>query len=397
MTAAEAIRERDKSALVSIFSGEEDLLYSRVQLPNYVRGKISREQVFLRSRDDYAEKNLELWLGESVIELDIHKKEVVTSRDRIFHYGKLLIAAGGRVSNWMPQSPNLPNIFRFQTIGDADKYRAYLESHPGKRALVVGGGFIALEYLESFLTYRLETSLVLKTDSFFSGLLTPRGNTILEDNLLRHGLIKIYRNNDVIAVEEKIDGLHAHLQDEKIIIDAIAVGVGLTRNTEIFKEAGLSVARGILVNEYLETDVSDVYAAGDIAEYEDAQFGGKRLLGMWTNAFLQGRIAGINMVSGRTQFITVPNYSIPHLGLYVAIIGHCSRASATQITERATNDSNEYELFFLENDILVGTILINRAADTGILLKAIRERRNVSKLLVEMQNPAILLKNILNT
>ena len=146
VVAAETIRGRAPMASIGILSNEIHPLYSRVLLPSYLKGKIPREKVFLRTLGDFTEKRIDLMLERSVRRVNAESKEVILAGGPIFSYDKLLIASGGRVNDFSAGSTDADVFFRLQTIDDADMLRASISEI--RSPLVVGASFIGLEFLE---------------------------------------------------------------------------------------------------------------------------------------------------------------------------------------------------------------------------------------------------------
>ena len=331
VTAAETIRSRDRSGNILIVSKEREPLYSRVLLPNYVRGKIAREKVYLRTFDDYTKHGIDLALGQEVVGVNFDTRQVVTSEEKKISFGKILISAGGEVMPWDIAGVASDRVLRLQTIADADRCRARM-SGASSEAIVVGGGFIGLEFIESAVAYGYQAHLFLQEAHYFGDIYDLRGSEIIESNFARNG-VAVYPETSLSKIEEDAAGLIARGGRDIMVKGAwVGVDIGVKRNLAVFAGSGLQIGKGIRTDSFLQTGVPGVWAAGDIAEYFDPIFGQYRMLGNWTNAFMQGRIAGVNMSaedsSGSMEFRTVSGYSITHLGLQITHIGKTEGGSA---------------------------------------------------------------------
>lgn len=157
----------------------------------------------------------------------------------------------------------------------------------------------------------------------------------------------------------------------------MALGIGLERNIDFIRGAGILLGeRGIRTNEYLETNIEGIFSAGDAAEFYDVISGKYRLLGNWTNAFLQGKTAGLNMAGKREVFRNVSSYSITNLGFQITVIGECRADSDQEV--RIDKYKNQYERFCIQDDVLVGATLINRFQDKPYLTKLIEAKINIA-------------------
>lgn len=376
VTAAETIRENDSRSSIAIVSDESYPLYSRVMLPAYLKKKISREQLFLRKADDFFNKKIDLHLKEKVSFADFRKKEIGLANRTIIGYGKLLIASGGRASGWgRPEDQDI--IYRLQTLDDAD--RLFQALNEIKQPLVVGASFISLEFLEIFVANGITPSVLIRNNHFLEKILDPVGGEILQSNFERYG-VRIQSNDSVAGIkkinEGKIEITTKGLR--KIEGDAIALGVGIERNIGFLTNSGIDLGeKGIRTNEFLETGQEGVYAAGDVAEFYDLILGAHQVVGNWTNAFLHGKRAGLNMLGRREPFKNVTGYSITNLGFQITILGYLGKE--LEIITRAEVKTNQYERFFIKDGVLVGAALVNRFQDKPHLAKLIENKIRIEE------------------
>src|SRR3989344_3399890 len=206
VTAAETIRKDDPDSTVAIISRESQLLYSRVLLPNYVKGKIRRDQVFLRSVDDFEKKNINLLLGKEAIFLNIEKKEVKAKSGEIYSFDKLLIASGGSPRALNIPGENLAGVFRLQTIDDADGLVEFLPE--ARHVIVAGGGFIGLEFLEIAQIHKIPVTLIARGAYFFKDVLDQSGGELMNKNFERFGINFIFEDEALeFGGKERVSGL----------------------------------------------------------------------------------------------------------------------------------------------------------------------------------------------
>lgn len=359
VTAAETIRSRDQEARVAILSAEKHPLYSRVLLPLYLKKKIPRERVFLRSADDFTRAKIDFYPGTEVSAVNEAGRKARTQDGGIFGFGKLLIATGGRVKPW-PPSEDGGRIYRLQTIDDAD--RLY-EALPGIREpLIVGSSFIALEFLEIFLHHGIRPRVLARDAGFFGAFLDREGMEIIEERMRERGIGCFF--GDEVGLVAAADGGASCVLARRagaINTDAVAVGIGVERNREFLAGSGIAQGdRGVRTDAYLETSAPGVFAAGDIAEYPDPASGAYYTVGNWAHATAQGMRAGLNMTGERAVFDRIPAYAISALGMNFAAIGACDRGM--RAVARRGRDAGSYQRFFIRDGTLAGAFLINGAA-----------------------------------
>lgn len=379
VTAAETIRQEDPDAAIAIISQEPHILYSRVLLPNYVKGKIRRDQVFLRTVDDFEKRNIDLLLGKEAIFLNTEKKEVKVKSGESYSFDKLLIASGGSPRAMNIPGENLAGVFRLQTLDDADQLVKFLPE--AQKAIVIGGGFISLEFLEIAEAHKIPATLIARDARFFNGVLDQNGGELMHKNFERFGVNLIFEDEALeFGGQERVSGLRTK---KGLVLqgDVVGVGIGLKMNGDftLGTSVGVTPGRGIRTNEFLETANPGIFAAGDIAEYFDVVFGRHHKHGNWTNAFLQGRVAGQNMLGREAvAFKNVPFYSIANLGLHITFLGEAEDAEEVETVSRVDLTLRRYERFFLREEKLVGAVLINMFHDKPMLAELIEKKISVS-------------------
>ena len=375
VTAAETIREKNATATIGILSEEPHLLYSRVLIPSYLKRRISRDQLFLRRAEDFTRRNIDLHLGQIAVSVDTKLKAVRLESGLSFRYKKLLIASGGRVRSW-GKKEDFEFIYRMQALDDADRILARLPAL--KSPLVIGSSFISLEFLEVFFLNNVSPTVLVRDQYFMGNIFDAQGGEIMQRNFERHG-IKSYFGDIITEIKTREKELVIHTERlREIKSDAIGIGIGIDRNVEFLKESGILLGeKSVKTDEFLRTNVEDIYAAGDVAEYHDLIFGKWRISGNWTSAFLQGKRAGLNMVANPEPFKSVTTYAITNLGFQITALGECDRKLET--VSRTDEAKDQYECFFIKDGVLTGASLINRFMDKAHLAKLIETKSPVEE------------------
>ena len=376
--AAEAIRKLDGGGTVAIAEDEPHLLYSRVFLPAYARGELAREKVMLRGLKDYERQNIDLFVSERVLKIDFMRREATAASGKTFSFKKLLIASGGRVEPWEFEKEFADRILRLQTLEDAERIRFLAWEGKIKKVVVVGGGFISLEFLNIFKKYGVLLTLILRADYFWKGHVDDQGGEFLKELFSRNAVTQLSR--DGIGELRRVgNGIQILTKNgNKIECDYIAAGLGLKRNNEL-AEGQLETGRGIKVNEFLEAKGQEqVWAAGDAIEYIDKFSGRARMAGNWTHSFMTGHIAGENMAGGRQSFASVSTYSIKALDSVLTFVGDAEEDAADETIARYLPAEKKYSRFFLKGGRLIGAILFNTYQLKPILSKLIESGKDVS-------------------
>ncbi|MEK7541279.1 MAG: FAD/NAD(P)-binding oxidoreductase [Patescibacteria group bacterium] len=390
ITAAETIRASVAGARIGILSSEQHLPYSRVLLPSYLKKRIGRPQIFLRTEEDLSRARIDFMRGSTAASVDTAGRRVICRDAGEIAYGKLLIAAGGRANHW-PHGEEGARIFRLQTLDDADRLYAALDTI--RTPVVIGSSFIALEFIETFLQRGIVPRVLAREEHFFHDMIDRDGAAILHENMASRG-VSLLLGDEALALEKAGAALRiARYRSGALEADAVAVGIGITRNTDFLAGSGIVCSGGgVQTDAFLETNVPGVYAAGDIAAYFDPIAGRHRLVGNWTNAVLQGACAGRNMAGSRERFSAVPAYSITNLGLQITALGECDGALET--ISRVDRTARRYERFFLRDGVLAGAFLINWFSDKPRLAELISRRAVVALYAERLRNMSFDIREI---
>ena len=380
-TAAEELRKIDENAEITIISNESHRLYSRVLLPRYIKGILPRERCFLKAENWYDEKNIRRVFGVSVIDADAAEQAVTTSDGAIFKYDKLLLATSG---NLLKFPEKLRGISYLRTIDDADEFLALvteIEDLPpeNRRAGIVGGSFIAVEYINFFAQKQIPTDLFMLEKTFFGGALDDESFAILQTKIEAEGIrLHTQRGVEKLLGDKNLAGLVSG--DEQFPLNILGVGIGIRPDFSWFANAGIAVNRGILTNEFLETNTPNIFAAGDVAEFYDSFAERRIVVGNWLNAQAQGRVAAQTMAGERTAFSAVRAYSTNVCGAEVIFVGDTDFQFADKIIKRGSLEENGVTQILIRNEKVVGATIVNRNADRAELTALIREKADADNL-----------------
>src|SRR5207248_1736693 len=249
-------------------------LYNRVALPPFLRDEARREKVFLRTPEQHAQKGIKLLVNTPVVALDTQQRVATTADGQTLLYDRLLIATGGR-PNPLPApgaTPELKGIYNFQYWDDAEAIRERINT--SKHAVVVGGSYIAYELAEAFRHHGVGVTWLIRGPRFLRRVLDEDGGALVDD-IARAAGVEIRYGGEVAEVHVR-DGQVCGVtttKGEQLQCDTIGVGLGVKMNVEFLQSTPITVRSGIVTTEFLETNVPDVFAAGDVAEFFDVSIG----------------------------------------------------------------------------------------------------------------------------
>ena len=303
-----------------VLIGQENYLpYQRPPLSKkYMAGEMTLERLFLRPKEFYTEKNIELHIGKSALRIDPDQK-IVEFNDGNLDYDHLVLATGSRPRDLPPYiGGKVKNLFTMRDLNDANSIGAFMKS--GVRLLIVGGGYIGLEAAATARKFGVDVTLVeieerilkrvaaKETSDFIRSLHISNGVNIKE----AVGLGKLEIADDKVLSASLTDG-------SDINVDFVIVGIGITPNTELAEGANLKINNGIVINDKCQTSVSNIYAAGDCTsfEYKDTLV---RLESVG-NAIDQATIVAQNIMKQNTNYIPKPWFWSDQYDLKLQIAG----------------------------------------------------------------------------
>ena len=408
VTAAGELRRLLPNSSIGIISDENYPLYSRVLLPHYVRGKIPREKVFFKDWQWYAERGIDVYRGRTAARLDVGGHRATVDDGIEVSYGKLLIAAGGRPRKLPVPGADSPGVLPFRTLDDADRIVRALDGlslrpENEREAAIIGGGLIGLEFPPIFRDRGFRTSFIIREPRFWNWLWDDVSGEILESTLTANG-VKLYNSEEcqMIVGDNPSTSLRAGSgiravrtsSGREIPARILGFGVGIIPNLEFAASAGVTCERGVVTDEYLMTNVPDIFAAGDVAEFWNKDLGRRQFLGNWMNAQEQGRVAAANMAGERGEFSLVSQYAATVFDLVVSFIGDVRADLETTVIARGEAQARQYGRLLIRDGRLVGATLSNRIADRIPIAELIKRKVDIRGSEAALADPATDLKTL---
>lgn len=358
-TAAENIRKYDHEGPILIVGTEPHPPYNRPPLSKeYLRGEAKAEDVLpVQPASWYLENHVRLMTGTKAAKADTSAKTVTLDNGDTISYEKLLIATGSSPRPLNIPGADGPNVGMLRTWEDSDAIRAHL----GQKIILVGGGYIGVEVAADFLTKGGQATIIEPTDHLWSKFASPEYGAFLKKKLEAAGGEIILGDE---ATEITLSGVKTKA-GKTIDGDFVLVGVGVKPNLEFAQASGLTVdekKNGVLVNEYLETSAPDVWAAGDIAGFQDPVLGKQWRVEHWNNAFWHGEIAGANMAGQRVAYDHVANFFSDELDIHFELFGDPQGGKGGLF--HGDPASNRFdELYVDDNNEIVMVISVNPPDD----------------------------------
>ena len=371
----EGIRSTDTTAPITVVSEENHAVYCRPLISYYLENKTDLQKMNYRRESFYADNGCKVLYGKKALSIDPDKKTVALDDGRELSYTKLCVATGS--SPVVPPTEGLETVkekYSFLTLDDALALEKAVDKT--KTVLVVGAGLIGLKCAEGLKDRAKNIVVCDLAPRVLSSILDDECAAPVQKHAEKAGLTFLLGNT-----VSKFDGNTAYMKNgEKVDFDVLVLAVGVRANVGLVKAAGGEVGRGIYVDMAMKTTLKDVYAAGDCTESYDISFGGRRVLALLPNAYLQGRTAGVNMAGGKTAFENaVPMNSIGLFGLHMATAG-------SYFNKDMGGSSYEYKTetgvkrLYVKDGYLSGFILLGDVDGAGIYNSLVRNKIPLSEI-----------------
>jgi 3-phenylpropionate/trans-cinnamate dioxygenase ferredoxin reductase subunit len=372
------LRRSGAEGSILMVGREPDLPYDRPPLSKgYLRGAETREQSLVQPADFYEKQDIEVLTRTSVMKLDLAARTARLSSRMEVGFGRLLLATGANVRRLNVPGAELEGIHYLRTFGNSDAIR---EQAAGRRVVLIGGSYIAAEVAACLTEMGSHCSLVMlepvvlsrsfgpETARFFHDLLTDRGIAL-------HG-------DDELDRFEGSDGRVTRVVTKagrELEADAVVVGAGVNPDVMLARSAGLDLGEtgGIRVDSRLRTSLAEVYAAGDVAEYESVIHGGRQMrVEHWDVAFNQGKTVAQNMLGKDVAYDVVP-YFFADLSDWAAIESVGPAAQWDQEVVRGSLDEGVFSVFYLHQGRVAGALSVGRSADLQLARRLIASGEQV--------------------
>ncbi len=296
---AARLRRLDEKAEIIILEATDEISIANCGLPYYCSGVISsRDDMIVAKPQIFSGLlNIEVRLNSKVTSINSDKKTVTVNNDYELSYDNLVLALGASPVKPPIEGINNEKIFTVRTLSDADGIKDFIKSKNTRKAVVIGGGFIGVEMAENFLEMGLDTTLVEAAPQILAPFDTDM--VCFAQNELKDRGCKLILNNGVKAFKDDVIELSS---GDKIPYDIAILGIGVKPDTEIAKNAGISLGinGSVKVNEYMQTSVQNIWAGGDSVEVIDFTTGKPSLIPLAGPANRQGRIIADN-ICGKNQ------------------------------------------------------------------------------------------------
>ena len=355
--AAQALRSRGFDGRVSLIGAEGHPPYDRPPLSKGVlAGTTAPGATTLVPAAFWADEDIDLVLGQPVVSLWPGERRVVLADGRTVDAEKVLLCTGGRPRTLNLAGAELPGVWYLRTLDDARGLRQQLV--PGARVVVVGAGFVGAEVAASARGLGCDVTMVEIAEVPLLRVLGEQMGRLYAQVHRDHGV----RLLTGVAVDDLVGDTAVRqvvLSDgRRFDADVVVIGVGIVASTELASQIGADVGNGILVDEFCETSVPGVFAAGDVADHPNSLIGERIRLEHWQNAQNQAQAAAASMLGDRRPYCEVPWFWSDQYDLNLQVAGHPH--AADQVAWRGAGRSDSFAAFYLRDGLVRAVVGVNR-------------------------------------
>ena len=370
-TAAGNIRKLDKEGNIKMVTDEDLPFYYRLRLNEYISGDVAEQDLVAKGEQWYRDQNIHLKLRTRIVGAEPHEKVVITENNQRLPYDCLLVATGSH--SFIPpiKGSEKRGVFALRAIKDARDIFAYAKNI--EQVVLIGGGLLGLEAGNALLKLGKKVMVV----EFFPRLL-PRqldvdGAKRLQNIMEEMGFsFRLGAKTQEITGDDQVDGVLLE-GGETLSAEMVVISAGVRPNMELAEPFGLDYDKGIKVDEHLRTNKAGIYAAGDVAEFKGMPYG------IWPAAMEQGKIAGNNMAGGGLTYegTTMAN-TLKVVNIDLASAGNID--AENKLESRVAMDKKIYKKIVVENNKIIGCIMLGDTKGFNKLTKAISENLDISQI-----------------
>lgn len=358
-----------------VFGEEPYPNYNRIQLSKVLQGDTSVSDITLNEWQWYEDHNIRLYPGERVIKIDKEKQIVYTDKNRIEPYDKLIMATGSHPFMLPVPGADKRGVTAFRNI----KYCEYMmeAAKEFKKAAVIGGGLLGLEAARGLLNLGMKVDVIHISNFLMNRQLDQTASEMLRSELEVQGMnFLLEKNTSEILGDERVTGIKFD-DGEQIKADLVVMAVGITPNVDLAKQTGIPVNRGIIVNDYMETEIPNIYAVGECVEHRGKVYGLVAPLNE-QGKHMAKRICGIEDEGYHGSVVST---QLKVSGVNVFSSGHIIEEENMKSIKTLDDWNGVYKKIIVDEGKITGAVLFGDTKDGNRLLSLMKKEASIEEYL----------------
>lgn len=371
-TVEEILKLAPEAFEITIFGQEPYPNYNRIQLSTVLQGDTTVDDIIMNSWEWYQENQIELFTGEAIVRIDSAKKEVVSDQGRTVSYDELIIATGSSSFILPIPGADMQGVTGFRDIQDCETMIKTSKHY--KKAAVIGGGLLGLEAARGLLNLGMEVDVIHLMPDLMERQLDSTASKMLKDELEAQGMnFLMEKQTAEILGEERVTGLRFK-DGSEMDADLVVMAVGIKPNVQIAKDSGIYVNRGIVVDDYMQTSVPNVYAVGECAEHREMVYG------LVAPLYEQGKVLASHLSGTETKpyegSIVGTGLKVSGVDLFSA--GEIEGDAHTKAIKVHNEFDGVYKKIIIRDNRVSGIVLYGDTKDSSRLFRMLLKKEDVS-------------------
>lgn len=371
-TIEEIIKIAPEQFEITIFGKEPHPNYNRIKLSNILQGDTSFEEIIINSLDWYKENHIQLFTGEAVTQIDSNAKRVITDQGREVEYDELIIATGSNSFILPIPGADKQGVTGFRDVEDCEKMIKSAKEY--KKAVVIGGGLLGLEAARGLLNLGMEVDVVHLMPHLMERQLDPAASALLKKELESQGMNFLMEKQTVeILGDERVTGLRFK-DGSEVEADLVVMAIGIKPNVAVAKESGIYVNRGIVVNDFMETQTEGIYAVGECAEHREIVYG------LVAPLYEQSKVLASRICGKETAPYegSVSGTQLKVAGVDLFSAGEIFEDETTQAIKVHNEFDGVYKKILVRENRIVGVVLYGDTQDSTKLFRMLMKKEDIS-------------------
>lgn len=358
---------------ITIFGAEPHPNYNRILLSKVLQGDTDIKDITLNDWDWYEENNIQLYTNETVIKVDTENKTVITDTDRIQPYDELILATGSVPFILPIPGADKKGVTAFRDIKDTDTMLAASKQY--KKAAVIGGGLLGLEAARGLLNLGMDVSVIHLAPFLMERQLDATAGRLLQNELEKQGMtFLLEKQTEEIVGDGRVEGLRFK-DGTSIEADLVVMAVGIRPNTQLGAESGVPVNRGIIVNDYMQTEIPHIYAVGECAEHRGIAYG------LVAPLYEQAKVLAKHICGIETKPYegSVLSTQLKVSGVEVFSAGDFNESDEKKAIKVFDEQDGIYKKIVLKGNQIVGAVLFGDSSEGNRLLSMIQKETDITE------------------
>jgi nitrite reductase (NADH) large subunit len=370
---AKTLRELDKKVEIEVFTEEKYHYYPRPNLIEFLAGTIPFERMFAFPQEWYREQNINIHLGKPVTRIFPDSQEIEVAGGKKEKYESLLLANGS--FSFIPpfKGTAKKGVFALRTLSDAFELLEYLKNH--QRVVVIGGGLLGLEIARAMKSRGARVDVVEFFDRLLPRQLDIQGASMLKAQIENMGInVHLGLATEEILGQNDVRGLKFKGERE-IEMDMAIVAAGVRSNIRLAKEAGLETDRGLVTDDYLQSNNPKIFGAGDVIQHRG------RVYGIIPSSFNQARVVASNILGKKEKYEgTIPSNTLKVAGLDLTSVGLVNPEEGTsEEFRKEKKEEGIYKKVVIQKGVVIGAIWMGTKKGVNEISRIISQKINIEK------------------